>query len=244
MDPTLPGRTLDAQYDALWRRFERLSNTTDSLSSWRMRVQRFLTPVNVSFIIPIEDKAVCDYLGRAQQVLLSYMDYEPQPPDKLHITVYQIGYLRQGRSPFSGRWTRSQLNPMANLAKDYLQLLRPFTVKVGPINAFPNVPIAEVRDSGRLRLLRGVLAQSVPRQIVAVNYPLIPHVTLGYFGAQPAAPLRNALRPLRDWKPIPFTVERVYLTLYYRKPGPYSRKQALLHSVEEVLFSLPIGVTE
>jgi 2'-5' RNA ligase len=120
-------------------------------------------------------------------------------------------------------------------------LLRPFTVLIGPINAFPNVAIAEVRDNGRLRLLRGVVAQSFPRRLGSVNYPLIPHITLGYFGAQPAAPIRNVMRPLHQWKPIPFTVDRVDLTLYYRKPGPYDRKQALLHSVEEVLYSLPIG---
>jgi 2'-5' RNA ligase len=135
----------------------------------------------------------------------------------------------------------NRLERTAELARDYLQLLRPFTVHIGPINAFPNVAIAEVRDGGKLRLLRGVVTQALPRRLVSSGYPLIPHVTLGYFGAQPAAPVRNTLRPMRNWKPIPFTVDRVDLTLYYRKPGPYIRSQALLHSVEEILFSLPIG---
>src|ERR1041385_6434319 len=147
MDRTLPGKALDAQYDAIWRRFERLTTTTDSMSRWRMRLQRLLTPVNVSFVIPIEDMEVCDYLGRVQQILRPHMEYAPQPPDKMHITIYQVGFLRHGPT---GTWSRSQLPKIASLAREYLQLLRPFPVQIGPINAFPNVPIAEVRDSGRL----------------------------------------------------------------------------------------------
>jgi 2'-5' RNA ligase len=241
MNLTIPGKSLDVQFDNLWRRFERLNSTTDTMSSWRNQWQRLLTPVNVSFIIPVEDSVVCDYLGRAQQALRPYMGYDPQPSDKLHITLYQVGFLKQGRRPFSGRWSRPQLDRIASLAREYLQLLRPFDVTIGPINAFSNVAIAEVRDGGRLRFLRDVLTQALPRRIVAPTYPLIPHITLGYFGKQPAAPIRNVLRPMHTWGPLSFTVDRVYLTLYYRKPGPYPRKLALQNSVEDILYSLPIG---
>src|SRR5450432_1784781 len=109
MDPTLPGKSLDAQFDGLWQRFERLSTTADSLTNLKNRVQRLLVPINVSFIVPIEDATICDYLGRAQQVLLAHLDYAPQPPDKLHITVYQLGFLRNERLPFRGRWTKDML---------------------------------------------------------------------------------------------------------------------------------------
>ncbi len=190
IDTTLPGKSLGAQFDAVWQRFERLSHTEDTMRKSTARLRRWLTPVNVSFVIPIDDTAVFDYLG------------------------YQ-----------------------------YLGLMQPFSVQIGPINAFPNVPIAEVHDNGSLRMLRGVIAQAIPPVLTPLNYPLIPHITLGYFGKQPAAPVRNALRPLRGLAPMTFTIDRVQLTLYSLKAGRHERSAVLLHSTEEVLASMPLGGT-
>jgi 2'-5' RNA ligase len=241
-DATIPGRSLDAQFDVVWQRFERVQSTTDTISQWSMRLRRWLTPVNVSFVIPIDDPIVCDYLGDAQQAIIKHMAYAPQPSDKLHITLYQVGYLRRWsflRLP--GSWSREELNKIADMATQYLTLLRPFTVEIGPVNAFPNVAIAEVRDHGRLRLLRGIVSRAIPPLLMPLNYPLIPHVTLGYFGKQSAAAIRNTLRPLRNMPRVRFEVRQVDMTLYRRKPGPYEPSQALLHSDQEVLFSLPMG---
>ena len=153
------------------------------------RLRRWLTPVNVSFVIGIEDEAVCRYLMDAQEALIKHMDYAPQPQDKLHITVYQVGYLRTGLV-LPGTWTPEQLHQIAGLARETLTYIDPFDVLVGPFNAFPNVAIAEVRDEGKIRLLRAAVSQTVPRLARPLPaYPLIPHVTLGYFGRKPAIPI-------------------------------------------------------
>jgi 2'-5' RNA ligase len=240
-DPTLPGKSLEAQFDALWQRFLHLSHTADTINRWSARWQRWLTPVNVSFIVPIEDEAVCCYLGEAQAALLAHMNYAPQPPDKLHITLYHVGYLRNGL-PLPGTWTQRQLERIASIARANLALIEPFDVQVGPINAFPNVPIAEVHDDGKLRLLRAALSQATPRQPRRLpSWPLIPHVTLGYFGRKPAAPIQNAIKPLRRWSQVALRIDQAHMTSYRRKPGPHQPSQALHHSVEEVLFTLRIG---
>jgi len=242
MDRTLPGRSLERQFEAVWQRFERLSYTTDTLRSLPARIRRWLMPVNVSFIIPIEDQTVCDYLGRAQEALKPHMAYAPQPADKLHITLFQLGFLRSIPFQVRGGWSRTQLDQIADLVGQYMSLVKPFKVQVGPVNAFPNVAIVEVHDLGKLRLLNGVASQAVPPlQLPLPRFPMVPHVTLGFFGRRSAAPIRNTLRPLRNWRPIPFLVDRVELTLYYPKPGPYSLSRILQHSVEEVIVTLPLG---
>lgn len=243
IDTTLPGKSLGAQFDAVWQRFERLSHTEDTMRKSTARLRRWLTPVNVSFVIPIDDTAVFDYLGYAQQSLLTDLQFAPQPKDKLHITLYQVGYLRQTPLRIPGSWSRAELMHIVDRARQYLGLMQPFSVQIGPINAFPNVPIAEVHDNGSLRMLRGVIAQAIPPVLTPLNYPLIPHITLGYFGKQPAAPVRNALRPLRGLAPMSFTVDRVQLTLYSLKAGRHERSAVLLHSTEEVLASMPLGGT-
>jgi 2'-5' RNA ligase len=241
MDSTLPGKSLDSQFDAMWQRFQRLSHTRDTMMTLSNRLRRWLTPINVSFVIGIEDRAVCSYLMDAQEALIKHMDYAPQPEDKLHVTVYQVGYLRTGLA-LPGTWTQAQLHEIAALARQNLAYIDPFDVWVGPFNAFPNVAIAEVRDEGNIRLVRAAVSQAVPRLARPLpTYPLIPHITLGYFGRKPATPIQNVLRALRSRPPIKLHIEAVELTIYYRNPGPHEPAQALNHSTEEVLEVLPIG---
>jgi len=241
MQITLPGKSLAVQFDTVWQRFTRLSHTTDSLGAWSMRWRRWLTPVSVSFIVPVTDPEISGYLIDAQQPLAPYMTYTPQPAEKLHITIHLLGYLRAGL-PLPGTWTRSELQVLSNKAQALLAKFPPFEVRVGPINAFPNVAIAEVHDDGQLRFLETAIHELIPgARRTTRSYPLIPHVTLGYFGQRPAAPIIDALRPLRGLPALPLVVDRVALTLYYRSSGSYPSKYLLRHSVEEVITTLPLS---
>src|SRR4051794_39327497 len=109
----------------MWARFQGLSYTKDTISPWMSRLRRWLTPVNISFIVPLDDPAACDYLGTAQETLRPYLDYDPQPADKLHITLYQVGYLRTGLA-LPGTWLRAELDDIAALARQNVALLEPF----------------------------------------------------------------------------------------------------------------------
>src|SRR5688572_14899069 len=124
MDVTVPGKSLDAQFDVLWQRFEQVDYTADSINQWTNRLRRWLTPVNISFVIPIEDHKVCEYLGGAQQALRQHMAYDPQPPDKLHITLYHLGYLRQLPLRLPLLWSREELERIAQTAAEYLKLFQ------------------------------------------------------------------------------------------------------------------------
>ncbi len=241
MDRTLPGKSLDAQFDVMWERFQRLPHTIDTMNRWPMRLRRWLTPINISFVVPIKAERVCTYLGRAQEILRPYMTYTPQPIDKLHITLYLVGYLRTWLA-LPGTWPRTALDRIVSLARENLALLEPFDVEIGPINAFPNVAIAEVHDRGQLRLLRAAVAQATPRLTRPLqSYPLVPHVTLGYFGRKPIEAVLEVIRPLREWPPVRLHIDRVDMTMYYRKRGPHKPADALPHSHEEVIATLPIG---
>jgi 2'-5' RNA ligase len=238
-DPTLPGRSLEAQFDALWQRFNGLSRTVDTLATRSARWRRLLTPVNVSLIVPIQDEAVCTYLTDAQRKLGPYMAYVPQPVEKLHVTLALLGFLQAGL-PLPGTWTQNDLRELALNLQTFFAKLPSFTVKIGPINAFPNVAIAEVHDNGQLRLLEKAALEMVPKsRRSTAPYPLIPHITLGYFGSRPTRPVIQVLTPLRATTPLNFTIDQAALTLYYRGFGPYRAKYALRHSVEEVLSIMP-----
>lgn len=236
----MPGRSLEAQFDAIWQRFSRLTHTIDTLTTRSARWRRLLTPVAVSMIVPIQDEAVSAYLSEAQRKLSLYMGYVPQPVEKLHITLALLGYVR-AVLPLPGTWRKAELQTLADNARVRFARLPAFTVRIGPINAFPNVAIAEVHDDGQMRLLEQVARDLIPvRRRVVSPYPLIPHITLGYFGRRPTRPLIQALTPLRDLPALPFQVDQVALTLYYRGFGPYRTKFILRHSIEQVIGQMPL----
>jgi 2'-5' RNA ligase len=111
-----------------------------------------------------------------------------------------------------------------------------FAVGVGPLNAFPNALFAEVQDeTGCLRALRTGLRRALPRRArPPLRWPFVPHVTLGYWGRQPATSLIAALTPFRQVEPVPLRVERVRLTIYALNDGP-SRVDLLRTAREEII---------
>ncbi len=241
VDATLPGKSLDVQFEMLWQRFSRLPRTIDTLGRLSARLRRLTTPINVSFLVPLTDPAVNAYLISVQETLAPYMTYAPQPAARLHITLHQLGYLRAG-IPLPRTWTPEALGTVIENTRTLFARFKPFTVRVGPINAFPNVLIAEVHDSDRLRLLaRALIDLLPPSRRQRPPYPLIPHVTLGFFGDRPTEPIIRAVQPLREQPSLPLTVDQVLLTLYYPDFGPYHTHRLLEHSVEDVIARLPLG---
>jgi 2'-5' RNA ligase len=111
-------------------------------------------------------------------------------------------------------------------------------VRIGPLNALVSALIAEAHDDDGecLRALRLGLRRSLPlRARPPSRWAFLPHVTLGYWGVQPVAPLVEALRPFREVEPMTLTINTVRLTIYTRDPTPYRRD--VLHTAQEEIIA-------
>jgi 2'-5' RNA ligase len=224
-------------YATIWDRFAHLSQTQDSLASERRGLRRWLLLPHIAFVIPIEDPVAIERLTRWQEALRPWLRYDPQPADRLHITLHYVGVLRHKPwllLPHS--WRQAALSRIAEQARETLENFDAFDLQLGPLNAFPNVLFAEVHDSDQcLRLLRVRLRRVLPvRARPPSPWPYMPHVTLGHWGHQPATPLVKALKPYRAVDPARFRVARVRLTAYTRDVLPL-RRDALRVAQEEVI---------
>jgi len=173
----------------------------------------------VAFVIPIDDPAVIERLLAWQAIFRPWLAYEPQPVERLHITLHIAGRLYR---PFwfwrPDVWRRSALDRMAGVVRPALETFNAFEVHVGPLNAFPNVLFAEVHDSrSSLRALRAQLRRALPLRARSLSpWPFVPHITLGYWGRQPATPVIRTLAAHRQDDPVPLRVNRVLFTIYTR----------------------------
>lgn len=216
---------LDVQsYAGKWAEFMRLSTTQDTLAHERGRLRRWLLLPYVAFVIPIDDAAVRAQLVVWQQALRPFLAYAP-PSDNLHITLHHAGMLQHSllkAMPYT--WRRGALPLLARRAQPILQDFTQFTVRLGPLNAFPNALITEVQDDEAcLRALRLKLRRSLPIQARPPSaWSYLPHVTLGFWGKQPAAPLVDLLETFRTVEPIEYRVRRVKFTIYERDTLPPS----------------------
>ena len=218
----------------IWERFARLKTTRDELARERVDGQRpYLT-----FLIPLDDEAVRTRCLAWQQALRPYLRYTPQPPERLHISLHYMGHLREHAWRWGLRtWSRDVLPALAERVRPVLSAFAPFDVTVGPLNAFPGVLIAEVHDpQGRLYAMYKALKRALPwrARLGYSPYPYVPHVTLGYWGEQPAAPVIRALRAYRQAKPVRFRVRRVRFTVYTRRMTA-NVPDVLVEAQEEVL---------
>ena len=233
----------DHSYAATWERFSRLSQTQDSLADERRGWRRWLLTPVVAFVIPIDDPAVCAQLESWQRALAPWLAYAPQPAERLHITLHIAGRLSPlPWLPLPHFWRRSELGRLAERARPVFERFDPFEVGIGPPNAFPNALFAEVQDeAGCLRALRAELRRALPlRARPSLHWPFVPHVTLGFWGRQPVAPLVEALLPYRTAAPLPLRVTAVHLTLYHQD-NALLRPDVLRTAREEILAEYRLG---
>lgn len=233
----------DRSNAATWERFTRLSRTQDSLADERRGWRRWLLTPVVAFVIPVDDPAVCAGLESWQRALAPWLAYVPQPAERLHITLHIAGRIR----PMS--WLllpsfvwRSGVGLLAERVRPVFERFDPFEVGIGPPNAFPNALFAEVQDEADcLRVLRTALRRVLPlRARPPLRWPFVPHVTLGFWGHQPVAPLVQALGPYRSVAPLPLRVTAVHLTLYHQDSA-LLRPDVLRAAREEIFAEYRLG---
>jgi 2'-5' RNA ligase len=224
------------RYATIWTQFTRLARTRDSLAAERRGWRRWLLHPYVGFIIQIDDPAVIGQLTEWQGALRPWMQYDPIPPDQLHISLHQVGKLQRSKGlHLPNLWQRDTLTHLAGRVREVLVDCPAFTVQVGPLNAFPNTLFAEVEDNDMLRALRVNIRKALPlRARPPARWPYVPHVTLGYWGAQPAAPIRDALRPYRAIEPVSLRVRLIEFTIYTLDPTP-NRRDVLRTAQEDII---------
>jgi 2'-5' RNA ligase len=227
----------DRPYAARWQQFRRLNHTQDSLASDRRGLRRWLLMPYITFIIPIEEPGVVAQLTQWQEALRPWLPYDPQPTDRFHISVHYVGGLRE--KPWlwlPQTWRRAALPALVERAHHALKGLSCFEIQIGPLNAFPNVLITEVQDEQEcLRVLRARLRRSLPlRARPPSPWPYLPHVTLGYWGEQPTAPIVKAIAPFRKAAPMTLNITSVQLTIYSLGAVPL-HPDVLLTAREEIV---------
>jgi 2'-5' RNA ligase len=224
-------------FAAAWDDFVRLSQTDDSLARARRGPRRWFLQPYVSFIIPIQDEAALARLTAWQTAFQPWLNYDPLPVEALHITLYDLGRLT--RHPWlwlPHTWRRETLLHLADQIRATLEDRSPFEVEIGGLNAFSNALFAEIKDCDScLRASRIRLRRALPLKArLPSPGPYLPHITLGYWGKQPAAPLIDAVRTYRQVEPLLLKVTHVKFTIYTPPTGTPER-DFLRASHEEVL---------
>jgi len=215
----LAARRTPTSYPAIWERFTHLRWTQDSLADERRGWRRWLLTPIIAFVIPIDEPTVRAELESWQRALAPWLAYAPQPAERLHVTLHIAGRVSPvSWLPLPSFLRRSELGRLAERARPVFERFDPFEVGIGPPNAFPNALFAEVQDEADcLRALRTGLRRALPlRARPPLRWPFVPHVTLGFWGRQPVAPLVEALTPYRYAAPLPLRVTAVRLTLYHQ----------------------------
>lgn len=213
-------------FQSTWSQFIRLNKTYDSLVQERRGLRRWMLLPHIAFVIPTEDQAVQDQLQAWQAALKAHFAYDPQPVNRLHITLHYVGMLRDSAwMLLPHTWQRGSLHWLADQPRRIIEGFSPFTLMIGPVNSFRNAAFAEVHDPDRcLRLLRAKVRRTLPlRARPPSEWHYMPHITLGYWGEQAAPPLVPLVEALRDAKPVPLRVESVKFTVYRRNIIPLER---------------------
>lgn len=232
---------------AKWTQFTQRALTDNSLQRERHGFRRWLLAPYIAFVIPIDDEAVRAQLIDWQRGFLDVLPYQPEPGERLHVTLHYVGVLRM--SPWMllpNTWRRTPLDAIAAHVHQTLARCEPFTIQIGPLNAFPNVLIAEVHDTEEecLRAMRLRVRRALPlRARPATQWTYLPHVTLGYWGQQPVAPLIKRLTPFRNVEPVPLRVSRLRFTIYWRSPFP-ATPDVLIRAREELIAEYPLKPRE
>lgn len=210
----------DSTFHAVWSRFTRLDKTVDLLPHMLPVISRL--PI-ISFIVPVTDEAVLARCRAWQDAFSAWLTYDPQPTNRLHITLHYMGNLRQHFWQWRpSTWRRQALPRLAERVGAALADVPAFDVTVGPLNAFPTALFAEVRDDDHLRDLRGRILDALPGRaaILRNNHEFVPHITLGYWGRRAAAPVIAMVARYRDVEPLHLRIERVRFTVYTREYMP------------------------
>jgi 2'-5' RNA ligase len=193
-----------AEYEAAWTRFHSLSGLIHGFetidSPWARGRDRY-----GAFLVRVEDPAARDHLRPLAERLATVPALTLYPERYWHITIKTLGFLvTEATSPDEVQ--DASLASIVEAASTVFDAQPPFDLRIGPINAFPDVVIAEIWDDGAVRRLNTALLDAMPGLL---RHPFdgphfLPHVSLARYASNGALDkLKATLSDLRDVGPGP-----------------------------------------
>lgn len=194
--------TIEAEFDLAWSRFQALESlllVSDTLESPWARGHREYA----AFLVRIEDAAAVDHLRCLVDRISSLPGVECYPEPYWHMTIKGLGFVVQdpGRPE---EISAADLRRVARAARDVFAEQPAFDVRLGRVNAFPEVVFVEVLGGSPVRELNTRLLDRLPR---IARYPFdgprfLPHVSIARFTSNDGLDqLRRRLGDLREERP-------------------------------------------
>lgn len=179
----------------------------EALDQWAGDRERYIT-----FSVDVTQPSVHNALEAVRTVLAKHNCTTVAPPEYYHITVKQVGCVREPPERDTDV-TPSTMSKLRRAAREMLSEVEPFEVSLPRLNLFDRVIFCEVAECEPLIELHWRLCNlpDVP-QWKYEREDYVPHVTLSHFQSYEGLEgLFADLEPLRDVEIPSVTVESVSL---------------------------------
>jgi 2'-5' RNA ligase len=179
----------------------------DAREAWAGDRERYFV-----FLVDVTDSAVHEALSDVRAVLAEADTTTAAPPEYYHVTLKQVGCLRDPPDRESDV-TGETLESVRRRARDALADVDPFTVALPRLNLFERVVFCEVREAEPLVDVHHRLCDlpGIP-QLDYEREAFTPHVSLGHFRTETGLESVFAdLEPLRAVDAPALTVDAVEL---------------------------------
>ena len=208
------GPPLFTSFDEAWSWFAAGVELT-SMADWRDRLTAGRAQL-LSFQAPMRDTPVADEVEELQDALADIDGLAMFEREMLHISLRGVGFqVIAKRRPDDV--SREDIGRITKQAAGQIREARPFEVRAGPLNVFPDALILEVHDGGELAGMRARLSPTGDDAFGIEEGQYLPHVTIAMFLDPPAAAraLRERLPALRQRQPIAAKIKRVELARWW-----------------------------
>lgn len=190
---------LSKDFAGAWDRFERLESLRllEQTHEWewtRGRTDLF------AFLVPISQDDVRAHIARTIAEIAEVPGVDAYPERYWHATIKVVGFLSEEANR-EDEVTMADIERIAEQARPALEAQAPFDIRVGRVNAFPEVVFLEVEDGGAIREMNTRLLESVPglRRAPIDGDHFLPHISIARFASNEGLPvLKTALRRLRS----------------------------------------------